>query len=530
MLNRRTLTDRAFLAERIRSLLESKKLTLAKVSAISAERFGRSSAFFLPHTLYHQLRLTNFHPSVYQIFAFSQISGFRFSDWFRLFGFDPELLPNLQLRLPSPRTVLLDSSWVDQELWVRFPQDRWQGRPIPSIAPLTSLIELSLPAQLHSFQKDSPHFLYAKLGSQDALAFPDLLPGSIVRVNPSGTNGLADCEGNESRRLFLIEHSRGLFCCRVRSVGNRLLVPISNQLSYAQVELEAPRQVRILGTLDLEIRSLFQPKQPEVPRDLAAYWRPQALIKSQRLGELLRSSRANKKMSFRDISAQSLRVAGLLDETRYMLSPSSLSDYERLHVAPRDFHKCIALALAYGLELPKLLESIGILLENAGREPMPHRLVSDSPDSAGTRETARDSQLSDRGFMRELLSRLGEVPFFLRHSIQSITGLPESSLENWFWIGGDTDPLYPYLENGLLVAVNRRKKRPVHFASRPLWQQPVYMIVRRNGTYASACCGVENGTLVIHPYASKFRRSERVRYNQDAEIIGEIVSVVRRLP
>jgi hypothetical protein len=417
--NRRTLADRAFLADRVRSILESKRLTLSHVSQISAQRFGRSSSFFLPHTLYHQLRLTNFDPSTYQIFALSHISGYRFFDWFRVFGFNLEHIPKLQLQLPSSRTVLLDSSWVDAESWLRFPQDRPENRVIPSIAPLASLVELSSPRRLASFRKNTSNSLYAKIGSQDTLAFPDLLPGSIVRVNPKCGDGLpADAEGKEFRRLFLIEHSRGFCCCRLRSVGNRLIVPLSNELSYAQVELEWPRQVRVLGALDLEVRSLCQAKQPEVPRDLALYWHPQALARSPRLGDLLRAARANKKLSLRDITAQSLRVADLLNDRRYVVSPSALSDYELLSVAPRDFHKSLAVSLAYGVEFPKFLEAVGIPLENAGPDPMPDRLVPEFLDSASLPAPAHGSRSPDRGFMPHLLAKFGEVPFFLRDSTQ----------------------------------------------------------------------------------------------------------------
>ena len=35
------------------------------------------------------------------------------------------------------------------------------------------------------------HFIYAKVGVEDAFAFPDLTPGSIVRVNPDVTADLA---------------------------------------------------------------------------------------------------------------------------------------------------------------------------------------------------------------------------------------------------------------------------------------------------------------------------------------------------
>jgi hypothetical protein len=96
-------------------------------------------------------------------------------------------------------------------------------------------------------------------------------------------------------------------------------------------------------------------------------------------------------------------------------------------------------------------------------------------------------------------------------------------------VGGEYDVLHPCLANGLFALVNRREKRPIHFATKPPWQQPVYVILMRNGTYLCACCGIENGTLVIHPYSQQFRRSEHLRYHHDAEVIGRIVTVARKL-
>ena len=133
------------------------------------------------------------------------------------------------------------------------------------------------------------------------------------------------------------------------------------------------------------------------------------------------------------------------------------------------------------------------------------------------------------GFLEQMLERCEEIPFFLRESIGPLSGLEDASLDDVFWIGGEYDVLHPCLANGLFALVNRRDKRPVHFTSKSPWQQPVYVIQMRDGTYLCACCGIENDTLVIHPYSQQFRRSEHLRYHQDAEVIGRIVTVARKL-
>jgi hypothetical protein len=121
-----------------------------------------------------------------------------------------------------------------------------------------------------------------------------------------------------------------------------------------------------------------------------------------------------------------------------------------------------------------------------------------------------------------------EIPLFLRDSLGYFSGSAHVSLDDLFWVGGDDGPLHPYLEKGLVVMVNRRRKTPFHFGSKPWWQQPLYIILMRDGTYLACCCGVENGLLGIHPYSRDFHRSAQYRLHRDVEVVGQIVAVARR--
>src|SRR4029077_17838941 len=126
-------------------------------------------------------------------------------------------------------------------------------------------------------------------------------------------------------------------------------------------------------------------------------------------------------------------------------------------------------------------------VENTGTETMPDGLAS----TVSPVESFETSEGSDRGgFLEHMLERWEEVPFFLRQSIGQLSGLGGVSLGDFFWIGGRQEVLHPYLENGLLALANRRRRRPVYFASKPLCQQPVYVLLKRDGTYLCACCGI----------------------------------------
>ena len=518
----------AALAESVQAILDSKGLSLYRVSQESAELFGRSSPYFLPHNLYYDLRAGSFRPSIHQIWALSRISGYRVADWVRVFGYNLEDITRLQVLLPSTRTVLLETSLTDPNEWVRWFETRSDGIAAPLIVPLAKLLKEAPARPISSLQYLSARrFLYAKVGREDALAFPDLAPGSIVRVNPDILHSAHREKSTISDRIFLIEHSRGFCCCRIRVLGDGIIVPFDNGLGYAQVELRCPQEARLVGVVDLELRPLLGAEEPKVAKDLSRHWKSQLLPDREDFEQLLKGTRKRRNLSVREASRMSRTIADVLKDDRYTISPSSLSDYELRNAAPRDFHKIVTLCSIYGLQFESLMKRIGVDLAHAGAESMPGRYLSRTELSVAAKSA--DAGVVPTGFLGKLLDECQEIPFFLRHCLGYFSGSSHFSLEDFFWVGGDA-PLHPYVRRGLVVMVNRRRKTPFHFVSKPLWQQPISVVLKRDGTYLAACCGVENGTLVIHPYSRDFHRNEEYRLHQDAEVAGQIVAIARRLP
>ena len=517
------------LAERVKSILASRNLTLYQVSERSAALFGRSSPHYLPHNLYYDLREGALSPSLFQLFAFSRISGYRLTDWLRVFGFAVEVIPRLQGELPSMRTTLLDSSTDDPEAFIPWLRNLGTGPSPAGVVPLSQVLGWTGSRRLTSLALGKESFLYAKIGHEDALAFPELLPGSIVRVRRMGMEDLLHrARGEQSKELMLLEHAKGFCCCHIRVVGAGRIVMIATQMPYAQVELKVPQEARLVGVVDLEIRSLLKPQQPAVAKGLGKRWRPEVVSSTPpQLGPLLRRARQRMGLSFRAASAVSREVAKLLDDERYFTAPGSLSDYETLNVPPRHFHKIVTFCAAYSLDLQTVLETMGLNLQNAGQEPIPY-LLTDRPLSGMVETAAEADGVEQTGFLGELISEFGEVPFFLRRSLPALSGLQRPSLKDFFWIGRTGSAFHPYLAGGLVAVVNRQKKRPNDCGSKPLWQQPLYVILKRDGTYLCGCCSRENSSLVVHSYPGEVHRREQFR-NRDADVIGKIVAVVRKL-
>jgi len=519
----------ATIAERVQAILDSKELTLYRVSRESSHLYGHPSPYFLPHNLYYDLRTGAFRPSIHQIAALSRISGYRVADWLRVFGYSLEDITRLQVLLPSKRTIIVDTSLTDPNEWISWFDDRPDEASIPRITPLAKFLKAAPARRIRSLQDPgAQHFLYAKVGWEDVLAFPDLVPGSIVRVNLGVVDRTPRDNSPISDRIFLVEHSKGFCCCRIRMLANGAIAPFDNGFRHAQVELHCPQEAKLWGTVDFEFRPLLRAQEPVVPKDLARHWRPQSLPAHESLGQLLKRTRRRRNLSVREVAQMSRTIAEILKDDRYAISPSSLSDYELHNAAPRDFHKIVTLCSVYGLQYESVMRRIGVDMAKAGAESMPDRYLS-RVSSVAVANNA-DAGNNATGFLERLVKQSEEIPLFLRHSLGYFCGSAHVSLDDFFWVGGDENPLHPYLEKGLVVMVNRRRKTPIHFVSKDLWQQPIYVVLKRDGTYLAACCGVENGALVVYPYARDFRRDEEYRLHQDADVVGQIVAIARRLP
>jgi hypothetical protein len=522
---------RAEIAERVKSVLDTRDLSLYQVCRKAETIYGHASPYCLPHNLYYGLKRHTFSPTLYQLFALSGITNYRLTDWVRVFDLDLEQIPRLQALLSAKRTILLDSQSIDRNAWIPWFQDRLHDAPLPPLAPLSQLLETGPPVRQRSLlETNEQRFLYAKVGLEDARAFPDLLPSSIVRIDRESEGSLSELNRTPSSRLFLVEHGKGQCCCRLLSAGRNRILTVSTHLPYPQIEFELQREARILGTVDFEIRSLTAVEQPEVPNELAKRQSPVRLHRgSASLSQLLGAARLKIGLSLREASAMTRRIASIFDNEHYFMSPSSLSDYEARNTPPHQIQKVITLCVVYAVSFHSFLNAMGIPAANAALEPIPGRLLSDASPASLNLANSSPNEPGDRGFLAEMLHACEEVPVFLRSAITNISGLSSPSLRSLFWIGGIKNPLHPYLANGLLVSVDRHRQKPIDSRSRPVWQQSLYLVLKRDGTYVCGPCGIEEGTLVMHPEAEHLNLREQFRNHRDAEVVGQVTAIVRKL-
>ena len=526
-------------AEQVRQILATRSLTLYRVSRQSAQIFGRSSRFFVPHNLYYDMADPSLIPTIHQMLALSHITNYRLWDWLAVFGFHLDLIPRLRLLAPMHRTMLLDSSVYDEHAWIPWFTERRPGVPMPPIAPLRQFLTSAAPRRaVNLLARNTRRFLYGKVGTEDAHALPHFAPGSIVRVDARRSEELlSGAKANVENRFFFVEHSFGWTCAQVVVLAkDRVILHSEQRPSWSQSELKLGKEARILGVIDAEIRPISTHRSVRIAPPSVALSTPQPLRARDQpndLRALLWSSRMRAGLSFREASSVSRWVANVLADQLFFAAASTLSDYETLSAPPRHIQKAITLCVLYGIDFRQFLRTAGLPLDQAGRDPIPDELVLRQPPSgnqelrvASEEETFEESG----GLLGSVIKQWEEVPLFLRHSLSELTGLKNFSLSDVFWVGGNETPIHPWLINATFVVVNRRIKKPVRCITTDAREQLLYLILKRDGSYLCGPCALHQGDLVVHAHPGGPLGPRQFKNGIDAEVIGQVTTIVRRLP
>jgi transcriptional regulator with XRE-family HTH domain len=516
----------AHLSNAIRSILSSRGLSLAEISRQSHVRFSGNPLFWITPNFYDALHHVSFTPSLHQLFALSVLTSYRLADWLRLFRFSFDAAARFQASWPRSQTVELDARVYDPNAEISWFEE---ARRIDLGEDLTSLNlwlsgKTSQPLETLTGRADS-RFRYLKIGTDDAYAYPDLLPESIVRVDPRipAEHWLSE---NRPDCILAIEHSRGITCSRLRASGQGRAILCSGEIPYAPVEVNLGTEARILGVVDLEIRRLDYRGTPAVSSYAARHWLPAVLDRpaaNGKIGDRLRRARVRSGLSFHEASNRTREIARTLNHSHYFCAASALSDMEAGDLFPRHIHKLISLSAVYCLSVGELAGLAGLFLESAGQEPMPEEWIripkTQSPLVPRTRSR----------FLRAVEDRFEEIPLFLRSALPTLLGLPNPSVRDLFWAGATAHLSHPYLKNAAFLAVNRKSKTPAPSLFSPVWAQPLYILELRDGRQLCAACTLQNGTLLVRRCTTNARSLVRLRNHVEVEVLGRVVAVVRRL-
>jgi transcriptional regulator with XRE-family HTH domain len=511
-------SDGEAVAAAVRRTLLGYGFTLYRVAALSRVRFPHQPAYHIRQNFYSQLR-SGLTPTLPQLLALAEITDSRLWDWLRTFGFSLGDISRFQVTLARPRTTIVDNDLIDPERLVPFLRYRQAAASWRNTAPLSQLLERVGSQAARDLLAADRKFIYAKIGTDDRLAIPDLLPGSIVRADPRlVSSSLPRLTGQSSRAYFMVEHGAGLICGQLRICGPNNVAFVTSDPSIANQEFRIGHDVRILGVVDLELRfrSVSQGHDPtQIVAGVSASSIPtrMAVLGTQRHGRLLRMARLHAGLSFRSASNLSRRVAEMLENVRYFASPGTLSDYEVRDTLPRQIHKLFTLAIVYGVRFRDLLRAFGVAVNDFDRVK-PNR-----PAKAETPE----------GFLESIRQELGDLPIFLANALPTLSGLAHISLKDVFLLERDAEAPHPWLRGTRFVLVNRRSKKPRWNPRAHSWSQPVCLLQERHGSYLAASCAVEGGKLMLYAYPRGFVGKQPIGRHIDADVVGQIVGAARFL-
>ena len=466
------------LAERIRRLIVASGLSVSELSRLTRAKYGCESNYFIADTFISTIR-KGVSPHLCQVAALSEFTRHPFVNLMRHFGFDLQQLTWLQVKLHGDRTVLVTPH-------ESFTWPSW----------------------------DNTRYLYAKIGQQDGMAFPEIMPGSIVRIDTSQTSVVITSNNGGRRPLYVVDHLGGLSCCYVTALNDSEVVLTPRYLPYPCLQYRLGEQVRILGVVDAELRLLqgIQVPSPALSSNLQRRAPIPAVQGSQKISELLRNSRERAGLRFREARDLTARVAKQLRDDAYGIALGTLSDYEAVELVPRHISKIITLCAAYAIDFRRYLHAAEV---NVARPP--RVALSALEYEAGS---SLFQPTNDRSNMPQ--------PYFPQSLIDAQSELQQgksSALETYsVWTGFhygrvDMPPIKSFVVDRHSTGLDKNSWS----AS---WQRPVYLVRRHDGKYIYGFCTVTDGILTVHDESTMNRVVERF-HRGEANVVGQVVTMLR---
>lgn len=519
------------LTDRIRQILRGRGLSLSRISAESANLFGLRSRYYVSEKMYYEISALDGCPSIHQFTSLSRITGYKLNDWLEVFDIRLDDIPRLQLLLSRKNTVLLDASVYDEDSPVAWFVERHNVKQIGAITPLGRYLARGPDTSIANLLAlGSRKFSYAKVGDDDVYAFPEIAPGSLVRVDGhAAAHALSSVGSACSKQVFLVTNGPKLHCGHLRRERNGRLVLCSNYFPFSHVELGSADHVSVVGVVDAELRIVRDPTVPSpASRPPEREKQIEIFTDRTRLNTLLHAARRRAGLSLQDASKTSRSIASQLGNSRYFAASGTLSDYENHRAVPRSVHKIVSLCVLYSIGFWDFLQAADLPIQLLGRD----RILT-TRSNIPTHPLDKGSKIkmvSSDAFFTGLIDRWQQIPLFVRNALDTAFALKHVSLSDIYWVQDHPAPLHPLLVNASFIVVNRRMKKPPGPTRKTLWEQPLHLVLKRDGEYLCGCCTLQGGTVTIHSRPFNHQSALPLRDGIDAEVIGQVTAILRRIP
>jgi transcriptional regulator with XRE-family HTH domain len=246
-------------------------------------------------------------------------------------------------------------------------------------------------------------------------------------------------------------------------------------------------------------------------------------------GQHLRRVREHLGLRYRDVEEASQQIARNRDNQEFLVGLSRLADIENRGTLP-SVYRLYSLCVIYGLDFSTVLGWYGVdlnqILADAStlslRETRP--IYATSPDFCVDGlpvELDQNLDLTKTIYLSEHVRCWGKLPL-------SILGALDLRRHRYAFIGTDDWFMYPILSPGSFVQIDETRKR---LSQEPFFhehERPIYFVEHRTG-YRCAWCTERNGLLILQPHSASGVSLEAFRYPDEADILGRVVGVAKRL-
>jgi len=256
-----------------------------------------------------------------------------------------------------------------------------------------------------------------------------------------------------------------------------------------------------------------------------------ASIPSPEPGKVLKAERRRLRLSTRDVERLSHEVARKHKNREYDLSHNWLTDIENGKKFTPSVYKLYSLSLIYRRDWKDILAFFGIRVGDVGKEQgalvLPHtHLVVPSLEQGDQTimaplELRGAVHFEKTGLVSRMFETWVEIPIGM---------LPQIDLRHsvYGYIGSEDYTLYPHVRPGALVQIDSRQRK----IEPGIWQseseRPIYFFELRD-IYVCSWCELNGNQLILIPSQQSGEKTKRVRYPDDAEIVGQVIGLAQSI-
>lgn len=247
-------------------------------------------------------------------------------------------------------------------------------------------------------------------------------------------------------------------------------------------------------------------------------------------GKRLRADRLRVRLSTRDVERLSQKIAKEKNNPEYCVSHTWLTDIENGQFTP-SIYKLYSLSLIYGRSYDEILSFFGISVRDAGREqislalPRTHLVAPTFTESNRTVfapiELNQKVQFGQTNLVSKMFERWGEVPISLLRRMN-----PRNTLCGY--IGLEDFTLFPIIRPGSFVQIDPRQTKIDATGWQNEFDRPIYFVELRD-SYVCSWCQLDYGSLTLIPCPQSGTPVRRIRYPNDADVLGRVTAVTMRI-